>query len=351
MAMDPQQMEKSCDTPRIAVIILNWNGEALLREYLPRVAESTDPAISRLIVADNGSTDGSLDYVRSTFGEKVEIMAFPENYGFAEGYNRAIAAAEGFPYVVLLNSDLVTTPGWDHTLLDYMETNPTTAACQPKILSLKQPDTFEYAGACGGFIDRNGYPYCRGRIFTTCEKDHGQYDEPMDVFWASGACLMVRRQLYLDAGGLDPKFFAHMEEIDLCWRLKLAGYHCAAVPAATVYHLGGGSLPAENPRKTYLNFRNNLIMLYKNLPRRGRRAFLFRRRLLDTLAWLKYIATFDTANAGAIVRAHRDFAHMRRQYHTDVTKNLLHTEPGSGINILTAYFIRGLRSYAQLQKV
>ena len=244
-------MEIPRTTPLIAVVILNWNGAHLLREYLPQVVATTDSRISRIIVADNGSTDDSLNYVRQTFPERVEVMALGSNYGFAEGYNRAIAALDNsYRYAVLLNSDAATSKGWDSTMLKYMEEHPEVGACQPKILSYRQPDTFEYAGAAGGYIDRNGYPYCRGRIFATCEKDRGQYDDEAYIFRASGACLMIRRELYTEAGGLDPTFFAHMEEIDLCWRLQLAGYLCAAVPGAKVYHLGGGSLPAENPRKT-----------------------------------------------------------------------------------------------------
>ena len=250
--MDTQPLEDTREaSPRTAVIILNWNGRALLRRYLPAVVATTDPAISRIIVADNGSTDDSVEYVKNEFGDRVEIMSFDHNYGFAEGYNRAVSLAEGYKYVVLLNSDVATTPGWDRVLLEYMDSHAQCGACQPKLLSDRQRDTFEYAGACGGYLDCNGYPYCRGRIFADCEKDHGQYDTARDdLHWASGACLMIRHKLYLDAGGLDARFFAHMEEIDLCWRIRLAGYTLAVVPQAVVYHLGGGSLPAENPRKT-----------------------------------------------------------------------------------------------------
>lgn len=349
MVMDSQPMEISGNAPRIAVIILNWNGERLLREYLPKVVATTDSRISRIIVADNGSDDRSLSYIRDTFGDKVEIMAFDKNYGFAEGYNRAIKAVGDCPYVVLLNSDVATTEGWDYTLLDYMDSHPQAGACQPKIISYRQPDTFEYAGASGGYIDKNGYPYCRGRIFATCEKDSGQYDSTADIFWASGACLMVRRQLYLDAGGLDTAFFAHMEEIDLCWRIKLAGYSIAAAPHAMVYHLGGGSLPAENPRKTYLNFRNNLLMLHKNLPDGDRRRILLRRRLLDTIAWAKYMLTFDFRNATAIVHAHRDFARMRKSYNTFPRTNILDTAVESQRNILTDYYLRGRKKFSDLR--
>lgn len=331
----------------VDVIILNWNGARLLEEYLPQVVASSDNNISRIIVADNGSDDGSVDYLKKYF-PTVKLIVFDRNYGFAEGYNRALAAVNS-KYVVLLNSDVATTPGWDTELFDYMETHPDTGVCQPKILSYKDPAMFEYAGACGGFLDRNGYPYCRGRIFSTCERDSGQYDEPLDnLMWASGAAFMVRRDLYVRCGGLDPKFFAHMEEIDLCWRIRLSGYKIAVVPSAAVYHLGGGSLPAENPRKTYLNFRNNLLMLHKNLPDTVRRGFLFRRRLLDTVAWLKYVLTFSFANAAAIVHAHRDFARMRGSYTTHPDKNLLGIDADSKRNILVDYYLKGRREYRRL---
>lgn len=325
----------------------------MLREYLPQVVRTTDAAISRVIVADNGSTDDSLAYVRSTFPDEVGIMSFDKNYGFAEGYNRAIALADGYEYVVLLNSDVATADGWDRTLLDYMDSHPDCGACQPKLLSYRNKDTFEYAGACGGYLDRNGYPYCRGRIFGTCERDHGQYDSVADVFWASGACFFVRRGLYISAGGLDSAFFAHMEEIDLCWRIHLAGYRVASVPSAVVYHLGGGSLPAENPRKTYLNFRNNLLMLHKNLPASCRRGKLFRRRLLDTLAWAKYVLTFDFANAAAILKAHRDFARMRTPYidlpgPRSADAGILPDDARSRINILFSYYVLRRRRFSQI---
>ena len=330
---------------KTAVIILNWNGERLLREYLPEVLRTTPENRASVIVADNGSTDGSRELLRRDFPQ-VEVWEFPENYGFAEGYNVAIARASEYPTVVLLNSDVAPDPGWIEALQEYMDDHPEVAACQPKLLSYTDPSRFEYAGAAGGFIDRNGYPYCRGRIFDTCETDSGQYDTPLKVDWATGACLFVRRELYLRVGGLDKAFFAHMEEIDLCWRLRLAGYDIAAVPAATVRHLGGGSLPAENPRKTYLNFRNNLLMLHKNLPdaTRGRR--LFRRRLLDTLAWAKFMATLDFPNARAVLRAHRDFRRMRRAYTAHPSSDLLATP--SRPNILLKYYLQAKKRYSEI---
>ena len=245
---------------KVAVIILNWNGEKLLREYLPSVIETTDTSIADIIVADNGSTDSSIELLRDKFPQ-VTLLKFSENYGFAEGYNRAIKETN-YPYTILLNSDVATTPGWVNHLYEYMETHPEVGACQPKIRAYTNMSHFEYAGAAGGFIDRNGYPYCRGRIFDSVEEDYGQYDSVMPIFWATGAALMVRSELYLKVGGLDKDFFAHMEEIDLCWRILLEGYDIVAVPQSMVFHLGGGSLPASNPRKTYLNFRNNLLIIH-----------------------------------------------------------------------------------------
>lgn len=327
----------------VAVIILNWNGEKLLREFLPSVIKTTDTKIADVIVADNGSTDNSVVIIKTEF-PSVKLLKFAENYGFAEGYNRAIAETN-YKYTILLNSDVETTTGWVNTLFEYMEDNPNVGACQPKIRAYHAKDTFEYAGASGGFLDKNGYPYCRGRVFATVEKDNGQYDSIIPIFWATGATLMVRSQLYIDAGGLDKDFFAHMEEIDLCWRILLKGYQIMAVPQSMVYHLGGGSLPASNPRKTYLNFRNNLLLLHKNLPDSTRNKTLFRRRLLDTIAWAKFVATLDFKNASAVWRAHCDFRHMRKAYtqHPDI--DLLKTRSDCRRNILIDYYLKGRKTY------
>ena len=346
MALDPQKME----VPRrpIVAIILNWNGRKLLERFLPEVVANTDPGLTRIVVADNGSTDDSVEYLRGNFGDEVGIIRFNRNLGFAMGYNRAITEVGKYPYVALLNSDLATDKGWDATLLRFMDANPDVGAVQPKILSYSNPSKFEYAGACGGYLDRNAYPYCRGRIFGTCEDDRGQYDTPADVFWASGAALLVRRNLYMALGGLDPDFFAHMEEIDLCWRIHLAGFRVAVVPAASVRHLGGGSLPMGNPRKTYLNFRNNLLMMHKNLPDGTRGKALFRRRLLDTIAWAKSLATLNFADAAAIFRAHRDFARMRRNYAAHPDRDILPQSPESRRNILCEYFLHGHHTFDRL---
>lgn len=334
---------------KVAVIILNWNGEKLLREFLPSVVANTNPSLADVIVADNGSTDSSRVVLAKEFPE-VKVLKFSENLGFAEGYNRALRET-GYPLTVLLNSDVETPAGWLEPLVEFMDAHGEAGGCQPKLLAYKQKDTFEYAGAAGGFIDRNGFPYCRGRIFSTVEKDDGQYDSPCEIFWATGACLMVRTELYNRAGGLDKLFFAHMEEIDLCWRLNQMGFSLWCVPASKVYHLGGGSLPASNPRKTYLNFRNNLLMLYKNLPEGDRRCTLIRRRLLDTVAWAKFMITFDFANANAILKAHRDFRKMRAEYKPGqfpqpVRTNLLRNPRRP--NILLHYYLRGHRRFSQI---
>ncbi len=329
----------------VSVIILNWNGATLLEEFLPSVVDNTPEGMAEIIVADNGSTDNSLQIRKEKF-PTVKVWAFGENLGFAGGYNKALSMTDS-EYTVLLNSDVAVPRGWLEPLIEAMDENPELGACQPKILSYKSPTEFEYAGASGGFLDRNGYPYCRGRIFGSIETDRGQYDTPIPIFWATGAALMIRTELYRRIGGLDKEFFAHMEEIDLCWRLRLAGYVIAAIPASRVFHLGGGSLPASNPRKTYLNFRNNLLLLHKNLPARDVRATLFRRRLLDTLAWAKFILSLDFPNAAAILRAHRDFRTMRRAYTSHPDHNLLR-EPMSRSNILTAYYLRCIRRYSKL---
>lgn len=327
----------------VSVIILNWNGAAMLRRFLPDVIANTDPRLGRIIVADNGSDDDSLSLLASEFPQ-VEVMAFDRNYGFAEGYNRAISLTDT-PYALLLNSDVAPAKGWLEPLVEYMDAHPDAGACQPKIRSVDNPGMLEYAGACGGFLDRNGYPYCRGRIFDTIEADSGQYDSVIDIDWATGAALMIRTGLYKEAGGLPAMFFAHMEEIDLCWRLRAMGYRLAVVPQSVVMHLGGGSLPATSPRKTYLNFRNNLLLLHRNLPLNLRRRRLLRRRLLDTLAWVKYVAGLKWKHAGAIFRAHRDFRGMRSQCDDS---NARIDIPRGRPDIIVDYYLRGRRRFSDL---
>ena len=332
-------MEK--EKKELAIIILNWNGKKVLEEFLPSVAAHSISDRTDLFVADNGSEDDSIAYVETTFPE-VKIIKFAKNYGFAEGYNRAVAKTR-YRYTLLLNSDVAVKAGWWQPLLDFMESHPDAGAVQPKIKSYKTPERFEYAGAAGGLIDRLGFPYCRGRVFDKTSVDRGQYDgEAVKIAWASGACLLVDTELYLKIGGLDPRFFAHMEEIDLCWRIISAGRSVYFVPDSEVFHLGGASLNYGNPTKTYLNFRNNLLLLHKNMPaKRGKRKLLAR-RLVDTLAFLMYALKGDVRNAGAVLRAHSDFKKMRKLYKDLPEKDIMKELPGSGRSILISDFFQGL---------
>ena len=298
---------------KLAVIILNWNGEKLLRQFLPAAVKHTRGEEVDLIVADNGSTDGSVKWLAETYPD-LKVLHFQKNYGFAEGYNKAIEFTN-YPFTILLNSDVEVTEGWWRPLLEFLEKNPDVGAVQPKIKSYKDKNYFEYAGAAGGYLDSLGYPYCRGRLFDRVEKDEGQYDAgPVDVCWASGAALAVRTEIYRKVGGLDPLFFAHMEEIDLCCRMLAEGYRVCATPDSEVFHVGGASLGQGDPKKTYLNFRNNLLLLYKNLPKENRKKKLFIRRLADTLAFFMYAAKMDFGNASAILKAHKDFRKMKTHY-------------------------------------
>ena len=302
----------------ISVVILNWNGSAMLQRFLPSVIRYSEEA--EIIVADNGSTDHSIDILREKF-PSVRILPFRENYGFAEGYNRAIQQIET-PYVLLLNDDVEVTPHWLQPLLEFMNHHPEVAACQPKILSETQRELFEYAGACGGFIDHLGYPYCRGRIFNHVEKDRGQYDQVCPIFWATGATLLVRTDVYRKEGGLDKRFFAHMEEIDFCWRLRSRNYGIYCIPQSTVYHVGGGTLPKSHPRKTFLNFRNNLLMLYKNLPEERLNSTLRIRYFLDLVAALKMLLSGQVKESMAIVKALRTFFKIRHDFYRERKENL-----------------------------
>ncbi len=332
----------------IGVIILNWNGAALLKRYLPSVVACNSDDIADVVVVDNGSDDGSRAVLERNFPQ-VRTLYFDKNYGFAEGYNRAIAEL-GYEYSILLNSDVEVTPGWLMPIYSYMRNHaPYVAACQPKILSDLHRGKFEYAGASGGFIDKHGYPYCRGRVFDTVEDDKGQYDDDVEIFWASGAALCVRTETYLAVGGLDKDFFAHMEEIDLCWRIHQKGYSIRVVPESRVYHLGGGSLPASNPRKTYLNFRNNLFLLYKNLPVKEGRKTLFIRRLYDTLAFAMFLAKGDFANARAVLKAHRDFRHYRHRYDgVQPNRSIACDFPCFSKNIIIGYYLKQRKLYSAI---
>lgn len=301
-----------------AVVILNYNGAGMLRRFLPSVIEYSHEA--SIYVADNGSSDESCDVVRNEF-PAVKLMVLDHNYGFAEGYNRALAQVDE-EYAVLLNSDVEVTRGWLSPMTQFLDSNPEVAACQPKLLSFKQKDFFEYAGAAGGFIDKWGYTFCRGRIFNTVERDSGQYDDTTDVFWATGAALMIRNEVYKNNGGLDGRFFAHMEEIDLCWRLRSRGYRIACVPQSHVYHVGGATLKKENPQKTYLNFRNNLLMIYKNAPDCQLKKIMLFRKVFDNVAALKFLASGDYAAFKAVRKARRDFKAMRSGYDKARAENM-----------------------------
>ena len=301
-----------------AVVILNYNGAGMLRRFLPSVIKYSPEA--SIYVADNGSSDESCDVVRNEF-PAVKLMVLDHNYGFAEGYNRALAQVDE-EYAVLLNSDVEVTRGWLSPMTQFLDSNPEVAACQPKLLSFKQKDFFEYAGAAGGFIDKWGYTFCRGRIFNTVERDSGQYDDTTDVFWGTGAALMIRNEVYKNNGGLDGRFFAHMEEIDLCWRLRSRGYRIACVPQSHVYHVGGATLKKENPQKTYLNFRNNLLMIYKNAPDCKLKKIMLFRKVFDNVAALKFLASGNYAAFKAVRKARRDFKAMRAGYDKARAENM-----------------------------
>ncbi|MDR2057609.1 MAG: glycosyltransferase family 2 protein [Dysgonamonadaceae bacterium] len=305
---------------KVGVVILNWNGKALLEQFLPPLFKHTDLELAEIIVADNGSTDDSLIFL-SKYYPNIRCLAFDRNYGFAEGYNKAFNQLEQ-EYVVLLNSDVEVTSGWLRLAVDYLDAHPDVAAIQPKILSYNDKSSFEYAGAAGGFMDMYGYPFCRGRIFTKVEKDFGQYDCPVDVLWSSGACLIIRSAEYKKAGGLDAYFFAHQEEIDLCWRLRARGKRIVCFPQSVVYHVGGATLKMEHPKKTFLNFRNNLFMLYKNLPEQYYNKVMFYRYFIDYLAALQFLLKGYLANAMAVIRARRDFSRHKTNYRRIRQENL-----------------------------
>lgn len=309
---------------KVSIVILNWNGEEMLRTFLPSVLVCSTNQNVEVCVADNGSTDGSCRLIEKEF-PTVRLIRLDRNYGFAEGYNRALAEVDA-NYVVLLNSDVEVTPDWLDPLVKFMDKHPETAACQPKILSHRNREFFEYAGASGGFIDKLGYPFCRGRIFDTVEKDNGQYDTDLPVFWATGAALMIRQQVYREVGGLDGRFFAHMEEIDLCWRLRSRGYSIYCIPASTVYHVGGATLSKENPRKTFLNFRNNLLMLYKNLPSKELKRVMFQRSMLDWLAAFVFFLKGNFGDARAVSRARKQYQRLRPKFEADRKENLQLTQ-------------------------
>ncbi len=323
----------------------------MLRTFLPSVLQFSMVDGVEVCVADNGSTDSSVEMLRAEFPD-VRLIVLEQNWGFAEGYNRALQQVEA-EYVVLLNSDVEVTPSWLEPLISYMDQHPEVAACQPKIRSQRSKEQFEYAGAAGGYIDHYGYPFCRGRIFNEVETDHGQYDSIRTVFWATGAALFIRLTDYWAVGALDGRFFAHMEEIDLCWRLRARGHAIVCVPQSVVYHVGAATLSKENPRKTYLNFRNNLLLLYKNLPAQELTSILRIRRLLDYVAALKYLLTGSVSNAKAVFQARRDFKKMCQEFSKDREENLQKTVDKNiperiNSSILWQFYAHGLKHFSQL---
>lgn len=336
---------------KVSVVILNWNGCDMLRTFLPSVMRYSIGEEIEVCVADNGSTDASVDMLQAEF-PSVRIILLEQNHGFADGYNRALAQVEA-EYVVLLNSDVEVTEHWLDPMIDYMEANPDVAACQPKIRSQRQKECFEYAGAAGGFIDKFGYPFCRGRVMGEVEVDNGQYDSIIPVFWATGAALFIRRADYLEAGGLDGRFFAHMEEIDLCWRLRARGRKIVCVPQSTVYHVGGGTLKKENPHKTFLNFRNNLVMLYKNLPDEELSNVMRIRMCLDYLAALVFLLKGQFDNAREVIRARKEYKQLRLSFTSSREENLKKTSFNPiperiKSSILWQFYVRGCKRFSQL---
>jgi len=337
---------------KIAIVILNWNGKKYLEKFLP-VLQNNLPDYARIVIADNQSSDDSLTFMKANY-PAIEIIINPGNEGFARGYNLALKQIKT-PYYILLNSDIEVTPNWIEPLYELMESDKSFAVCQPKILWYDKKNTFEYAGAAGGFIDYMGFPFCRGRLFADLEEDHGQYDTVEEIFWATGACMMVRADVYWEAGGLDEDFFAHQEEIDLCWRIKNLGYKIMYTPHSKIYHIGGGTLPKHNPLKPYLNFRNNLIMLVKNLPTKNLFPNLFIKMILDGVAALKFLTEKDPTQAYAVFRAHMRFyvtlpKTLKKRSHIQRTiknKSLPRIYKRS---IVRQYFFKGKRKFSELKK-
>jgi GT2 family glycosyltransferase len=336
----------------VSIVILNWNGKHYLQRFLPALLKYTGYPDAEVVVADNGSTDGSAELLEKSF-PGVRLIRFDQNYGFTGGYNRALEQLDASCYL-LLNSDIEVTEGWLEPLMKEMEEDQ-VAACTPKILDFNHRTRFEYAGAAGGYIDRYGYAFCRGRIFDRLEEDHGQFDDPADIFWGSGACLLVRADLFREAGGLDENFFAHMEEIDLCWRFHRMGFRVRYVPASKVYHVGGGTLERGNPRKTFLNFRNNLLLLHKNLSGGKRRRVLFTRKILDGISALRFLMQGAFSDFLAILKAHRAYNGMKGSYKGTGNKNNLTSNnvivsgiyPGS---IVAEFFLNGRKRFDQLKR-
>ena len=336
---------------KVAIVILNWNGQPMMERYLPSVLNySRDEAA--VYVADNASTDQSMEMLRRQFPE-VKLIQLEKNWGFAEGYNKALRQIDA-EYYLLLNSDIKVTHHWLTPMVEYMDNHQDVAACQPKLLSIFDEDRFEYAGASGGYLDRLGYPFCRGRIFETVEADNGQYDYATDILWATGAALMIRAKDYWEAGGLDGRFFAHNEEIDLCWRLRIRGRRIVCLPESYVYHVGGGTLPKGNPMKTFLNFRNNLTMLYKCLPDEELKPVMRWRWWLDYLAaWEMLLLKRNVGDFKAIYRARRAFKRWRKDFEADrqaiqASRADKKKPEQRRFSLLWQYYVKGRKTFAQL---
>ncbi len=336
---------------KVAIVILNWNGREMLKQFLPSVVACSKEEAT-VYVADNASTDGSMAMLESDFPE-VKRIQLSHNWGFAEGYNRAFKEIDA-DFYLLLNSDVEVTPHWLTPLIAYLEQHAEVAACQPKLLAYHDKGAFEYAGASGGYLDRYGYPFCRGRLFDTVERDEGQYDEPAEILWATGAALMIRAKDYWDAGGMDERFFAHNEEIDLCWRLRIRGRKIVCVPESRVYHVGGGTLPKANPMKTFLNFRNNLTMLYKCLPEKDLKPVMRWRWVLDYVAaWEMLILKGNVGDFKAVYRARKAFKHWRKDFAADrqaiqasaVTKKIPERRDCA---LLWQYYVKGRKTFRQI---
>ncbi|MCI4668710.1 MAG: glycosyltransferase family 2 protein [Bacteroidia bacterium] len=338
---------------QVSIVILNWNGRSYLDQFLPSVIKSTYQD-KRILVVDNGSTDDSVSFTKEKFPE-VEVLELPENYGFAEGNNQALPHIDS-PYLILLNSDVEVAPDWIEPLVEMMEANPNMAACQPKIRAFHQKDHFEYAGASGGFLDKYGYPFCRGRIFDTLELDEGQYEEPMEVFWATGAAMMLRKSVVDQIGLFEAAFFAHMEEIDFCWRALNHGYDIGCHPGSIVYHVGGGTLPQGNPRKTFLNVRNGLTLLFKNLPKGKVFSHLFIRMVLDGIWGLSTLLKGDFKTIGAILKGHfafygkLGFWRKRRREIYPVAPKAFPKKGFLNQSIVWQYFGKGKKTWSEVWK-
>ena len=334
--------------PKVAIVILNWNGRHYLQQFLPFVLASSYPGM-KVIIADNASTDDSIAFVKEHY-PSVEVIALPGNFGYAKGYNEALKQVQA-DYCVLLNSDVEVQAGWIEPIVQLMEADKTIAACQPKILMHSNRQMFEYAGAAGGWLDYLGYPFARGRLFDVCEEDKGQYDTAEPVFWASGAALFVRATAFHACGGLDEYFFAHQEEIDLCWRLQLAGYKIMVCPASVVYHVGGGTLPKGDERKVFLNFRNNLIMLGKNLPAAQLIWKLPFRFMLDAISAWKSLLAGEGIYFIAIIKAHAGFIKwllFAKKRATQPANNKVVLSGWFTGSVVWQYFIKGKTKFSEI---